>query len=69
VDVLPGEAHYELVTGKPLEILHHGEPIALRPGSTITVAWHAPKSPGDAIAPPQGREPFPDGVESSAKPS
>lgn len=59
VEVVPGEARYELVDGEPLEVLHHGETITLRPASPVTRGWRAQQPPRDAVAPPTGREPIP----------
>jgi alpha,alpha-trehalose phosphorylase len=66
VEVVPGEARYELIAGEPLEVLHHGEAITVRPMSPVTLAWQAQQPPHDAVAPPRGREPVPARLGSGA---
>jgi len=62
IEISPGEAHYELLAGEPLELLHHGEPFTLEAGApqarSCPVA--APEPP--AVGPPPGREPSRRGV-------
>jgi alpha,alpha-trehalose phosphorylase len=36
VEVLPNEAHYELLNGEALELAHHGEPFTVEPGKPQT---------------------------------
>jgi alpha,alpha-trehalose phosphorylase len=58
VEVVPGEARYELLDGSPMEFSHHGERVVLRAGEPITMEWKAPVLPPDRIEPPFGREPY-----------
>ncbi|HEX2191582.1 MAG TPA: glycosyl hydrolase family 65 protein [Acidimicrobiales bacterium] len=36
VTAVPGEATYELLSGEPLEVTHHGQALVLRPGERVT---------------------------------
>ena len=56
VDVRPDGAHYELLDGEPLEILHHGEAVTVAPGSP----QHGDIPPAARRVPPEpppGRSP------------
>jgi alpha,alpha-trehalose phosphorylase len=56
VDVVPKEATYAVETGEPLEIVHHGETLAVRPGESATRP--IPPAPRrDRPRQPPGREP------------
>jgi alpha,alpha-trehalose phosphorylase len=61
VEVVPGEATYELVAGDPLDVVHHGRPARLEPGRPTTLSWVAPPPLAD-VGPPVGREPSVFGV-------
>jgi alpha,alpha-trehalose phosphorylase len=65
VDIGPGQARYELLAGEPLELLHHGVPIALAPASPQTRTCPTPPEP-PAIQPPPGRAPCRQGVGADA---
>jgi alpha,alpha-trehalose phosphorylase len=54
IDIRPDQARYELLAGGPLDLLHHGEPISLTPGSPLTLAWPAMPEP-PPVKPPHGR--------------
>ncbi len=54
VAIGPGYARYELLAGEPLEVIHHGEPIVLRPDAPQTHSCPVTDEPA-AIAPPPGR--------------
>jgi alpha,alpha-trehalose phosphorylase len=56
VVVSSDSARYELVEGEPLELLHHGEPVALSPGSPQTRAVAPPPRRARPEQPP-GRSP------------
>jgi alpha,alpha-trehalose phosphorylase len=56
VEIVPGEARYELLVGEPLDVIHHGNPIRLSDASPVTLAWQAQQSPHDPVAPPKGRQ-------------
>ena len=56
VEVRPGDATYELIDGKPLELIHHGERVTVTPGTPLTL----PVPPAPKYPPPKspaGREP------------
>jgi alpha,alpha-trehalose phosphorylase len=56
VTVRRSEADYELLDGEPLELTHHGEPVALAAGNVETRPIpHLPKR--ERPAQPPGREP------------
>jgi alpha,alpha-trehalose phosphorylase len=56
VEIVPGEARYELRDGEALELRHRGTPFTLEPGSPQTHRWHAP-SAGEAPEQPAHRAP------------
>jgi alpha,alpha-trehalose phosphorylase len=56
VEIVSGSAHYELVAGDPLEVLHHGRAARLVAGSPTELAWQA-APPVAEVGPPRGREP------------
>jgi alpha,alpha-trehalose phosphorylase len=43
VEIVPGEARYELVDGEPLELRHDDTPFTLERGSPQTLTWRAPQ--------------------------
>jgi alpha,alpha-trehalose phosphorylase len=47
VQIVPGEARYELVDGEPLALRHGDTSFTLQPGSAQAFPWEAP-SPGAA---------------------
>jgi alpha,alpha-trehalose phosphorylase len=57
VEIIPGQAEYQLLEGAVLELKHHGRPITLTPGSPLMVAIPA-DPPTDHLAQPAGREPL-----------
>lgn len=62
------EARYELVSGEPIELIHHGERFTLEPGNPRTLGCPAiPRVP--KVAPPPGREAGRRGVGSNGKDS
>src|SRR5690606_31390012 len=61
IEIRPGEATYEVLTGQPLEVLHHGEPITLQPTEPLTLACPPPPEVAP-VSPPPGREPLRRGV-------
>lgn len=56
VEVVPGEARYELVDGEPLELRHRETTFTLRAGDPQTHSWRAP-APGPAPEQPPHRAP------------
>jgi alpha,alpha-trehalose phosphorylase len=44
VEIVPGEARYELVDGEPLELRHDNTPFTLERGSPQTLPWRAPQA-------------------------
>jgi alpha,alpha-trehalose phosphorylase len=61
VEIVPGEARYELDEGGPIEVVHHGERVALAAGAPQVLPWEPPP-PAPAVGPPPGREPTASGV-------
>jgi len=56
VDVDPKQAHYTLIEGKPLEIVHHGEQATIGSDATLTLA--IPPAPSrEPPTQPAGRQP------------
>jgi len=45
VEVTPEGAHYELVSGNPVEVLHHGSLIRLEPGTPLDLECPPPYTP------------------------
>jgi alpha,alpha-trehalose phosphorylase len=64
VEVGPDHAHYELLAGEPLEILHHGVPMTLAPGSPRSCPCPTLPEP-PSVEPPPGREACRRGVGAS----
>jgi alpha,alpha-trehalose phosphorylase len=62
VEILPGEARYELLDGAPLDVLHHGTAVRLVAGAPATARPWSPPPADAAVAPPAGREPFRHGI-------
>jgi alpha,alpha-trehalose phosphorylase len=56
VEIIPGEARYELLGGKPLELRHNHTDFTLEGGSPQTHAWRAPEA-GDPPSQPPHRAP------------
>lgn len=56
IDLRPGSASYELISGAPLELRHHGKRVRVAVGSPVVepCVVHAPLPPA---RPPAGREP------------
>lgn len=66
IEIGPDEARYEMFTGEPLELLHHGAPFTLTPESPQTLA--CPKPPEiPTVAPPHGRSAGRRGVGANGK--
>jgi len=61
VDILNDHAIYELHDGEPLDLLHHGEPITLEPGTPCTRAF-PPLPDIPPVHPPAGRDPCRRGI-------
>ncbi len=56
VEIVPGEARYELVAGEPLALRHDGGEFTLEQGSPQTFPWRAPEV-GDPPSQPPHRAP------------
>jgi alpha,alpha-trehalose phosphorylase len=56
VEVVPGEAHYELLDGEAIELRHVDTTFTLEPGATQAFPWKAPKV-AQAPEQPPGRAP------------
>jgi alpha,alpha-trehalose phosphorylase len=56
VEIVPGEARYELVDGEPIELRHDDTPFTLERESPQAHAWRAP-DPGDPPQQPAHRAP------------
>ncbi|HEY8339472.1 MAG TPA: glycosyl hydrolase family 65 protein [Egibacteraceae bacterium] len=70
VDIGRDVVRYEVVSGGPVDLLHHGEPITVAPGAPQTMPWPpAPELPPPS--PPPGREPGRRGVgrDSNSRPA
>ena len=61
VEVTPGRASYQLLDGEPLDLLHHGTPFTLVPG-TSQVLDCPPPPDVPPVNPPRGREPMRRGI-------
>jgi alpha,alpha-trehalose phosphorylase len=60
VELASEEVRYELMRGEPLEVLHHGESLALKEGVS-QVAPYPPAEPPGSVEQPPGRPPGPAG--------
>ena len=58
VEIVPGEARYELVDGEPIELRHDDTPFTLERGSPQAHPWRAPDA-GEPPAQPPHRAPDP----------
>jgi alpha,alpha-trehalose phosphorylase len=56
VEIVPGEARYELIDGEPLELRHDHTEFTLEQGAPQTHSWQAPKA-GEAPEQPAHRAP------------
>jgi alpha,alpha-trehalose phosphorylase len=56
VEVRPNSARYEILDGEPLELVHHGEPVVVEPGSPQELPLPS-TPPGLNAQPPPGRMP------------
>jgi alpha,alpha-trehalose phosphorylase len=56
VEIVPGEARYELGDGDPIDIGHHGDRTRLAAGAPCVLPWESPRQ-GTPVGPPPGREP------------
>jgi alpha,alpha-trehalose phosphorylase len=61
VEIVPGEARYELLSGEPIELLHDGRPAFLSAGAPLVLPW-SPRGTDHRVEPPQGREALRRGV-------
>jgi alpha,alpha-trehalose phosphorylase len=61
VEIVPGEARYELLSGEPIELLHDGRPALLGPGAPLVLPW-SDRGTDHRVEPPQGREALRRGV-------
>jgi alpha,alpha-trehalose phosphorylase len=61
VEIVPGEARYELLSGEPIELLHDGRPALLGSGAKLVLPW-SDRSTDHRVEPPQGREALRRGV-------
>jgi len=61
VEIVPGEARYELISGESLELLHHGTRFTLTAAEPVVLPW-SPVPPDGVISPPPGRAPLERGV-------
>ena len=61
MEITPGQARYELVSGEPLDIIHDGSPVTLVASEPQTLAWTAPPDL-PPVTPPTGREPMRRGI-------
>jgi alpha,alpha-trehalose phosphorylase len=57
VTIEHAQASYKLVDGEPLEVVHHGETVALRPGDEALVRMIPALPVREPPAQPLGREP------------
>jgi len=68
VEITPGQARYEVVSGEPLDIVHDRSAVTLVAGEPQTLAWTAlPDRP--PAAPPPGREPMRRGIGADQGPA
>src|SRR5690606_2235817 len=56
VAIMPDHARYDLVSGDPLEIIHHGEKITLTTDTVVSRPF-PPMTPPPPVSPPWGRNP------------
>ena len=61
VEIVPGEARYELTRGGPVDLLLDGRTFTLHEGKVLVLPWTSPPQEED-VAPPKGREPLRRGV-------
>ena len=61
VEILPGEARYELLSGEPLELAHEDGGLTLEEGTPVVLPW-TDRSEAHRVAPPHGREALRRGV-------
>jgi alpha,alpha-trehalose phosphorylase len=66
IDINSDRARYELLAGEPLDLLHHGEPFTLVPGSPQTHTCPTLPEP-PAVEPPPGRGASQHGVGAAAR--
>ena len=57
VTITPGEAVYRLLEGEELELRHHGEPITIPSGGSVSHP-NPPRDPAEPVHQPPGREPL-----------
>ena len=61
VEIVPGEAHYEVTNGDPVELQIADREYTLRQGKVLTLPWTSPPQ-HEEVSPPMGREPLRRGV-------
>jgi alpha,alpha-trehalose phosphorylase len=61
VEIVPGEARYEVTRGGPVELQLDGRTFTLHEGKVLVMPWVSPPQEDD-VAPPKGREPLRRGV-------
>jgi alpha,alpha-trehalose phosphorylase len=61
VEIRPGEARYELVSGEPFSIVHDGRPVTLEEDTPVTLPW-SDRTTEHRVSPPKGREALRRGV-------
>jgi alpha,alpha-trehalose phosphorylase len=57
VAITPGQAEYRVLDGADLTLRHHGEPITIAAGGTVTRSI-PPLQPSEEVSQPVGREPL-----------
>ena len=61
VEIVPGEARYQLLSGEPIELFHDGRPALLGAGAPLVLPW-SDRSTDHRVQPPKGREALRRGV-------
>ena len=57
VEIVHGEARYELAAGDPIDIVHHGQRTRLTASAPCVLPWEPPRQQ-TPVGPPPGREPW-----------
>jgi alpha,alpha-trehalose phosphorylase len=61
VEIVRGEARYELLSGNPIDLVHHGRSFTLGRDEKVVLPW-SPLPPDGEVRPPQNRSPLQRGV-------
>ena len=61
VEIVQGEARYELTSGDPVDIVVAGRTYTLHEDKVLVLPWSTPPQ-SEAVHPPEGREPLRRGV-------